>query len=106
LIIKKYTNNTKIVDCLRFKCRLNPQTKLKEQERMENLKNKIEIEEKFKRLINRMNIILVDDVMTTGSTLNECSKMLKREGAKNICCLVLAKNEKILLNKYNEQQYQ
>jgi len=37
------------------------------------------------------NIILVDDVATTGSTLNECSRVLKEAGAKKICCVVLAR---------------
>ncbi|MBI4235463.1 ComF family protein [Candidatus Peregrinibacteria bacterium] len=36
-------------------------------------------------------IFLVDDVATTLSTLNECSKVLKTAGAKEIICIVLAR---------------
>jgi competence protein ComFC len=35
-------------------------------------------------------IILVDDVLTTGSTLNECAKELKKAGVLNIYCAVVA----------------
>jgi len=37
------------------------------------------------------NIIIVDDVVTTGSTLNECAKVLKQNGAGEIWGLVVAK---------------
>lgn len=35
-------------------------------------------------------ILLVDDIMTTGSTLSECCKVLKRSGAKLVLCVVVA----------------
>lgn len=37
------------------------------------------------------NILLIDDIMTTGSTLRELCKLLKQHGAKSIYCLVLAR---------------
>ena len=37
------------------------------------------------------SIRLVDDVATTGSTLNECARVLKWAGAEKVECLVLAK---------------
>ncbi len=36
------------------------------------------------------HVILVDDVMTTGATVNECSKVLKRNGAKVVYVLTFA----------------
>ena len=36
-------------------------------------------------------VILVDDVATTGNTLNECSRVLKRAGAEKVIGIVLAR---------------
>ena len=36
------------------------------------------------------NILLVDDVVTTGSTLSECCRVLKSAGAASVSCLALA----------------
>lgn len=38
-------------------------------------------------------ILLVDDVVTTGSTVSECARMLKRAGAKAVYCITLARRE-------------
>lgn len=40
--------------------------------------------------IEGKNVLLVDDIITTGSTLNECSRILKEAGAKNVFVAVLA----------------
>ncbi len=37
------------------------------------------------------NVLLLDDVATTGATLNSCSKALKDAGAKTVLCLTVAK---------------
>jgi ComF family protein len=65
-----------------------PQAKLNEKERKENIKNCFVWEGKN---LNQKNIILIDDVVTTGSTLNECARILKNAGAGEIWGLVLAK---------------
>ena len=36
------------------------------------------------------NVLIVDDVLTTGATLDECSRILRRSGAKKINCLTIA----------------
>ncbi|MEA1979651.1 MAG: phosphoribosyltransferase family protein, partial [candidate division Zixibacteria bacterium] len=39
------------------------------------------------------NVIIIDDVATTLSTLEECAKILKKAGAKNIWGLVIARGD-------------
>ena len=41
--------------------------------------------------VNGKNIVLIDDVSTTGSTLEACSSALKIAGAQDIVCLTLAR---------------
>ncbi len=67
------------------------QAKLNRQKRLKNLKNSIGFKEEFADKIKDKFVILIDDVATTGSTLNECSKVLKQFGAKYVCGLVLAR---------------
>jgi len=58
-------------------------------ERLKNIKNSFKINKKI-RLSGR-RIILVDDVATTGATLQECARLLKKAGAKEVWGLVAAK---------------
>ena len=39
-------------------------------------------------------VLLCDDIMTTGSTLNECAKMLRLSGAKDVICVTAAITKK------------
>ena len=43
------------------------------------------------RLLKDKSVLLIDDVFTTGATVNECSKVLKRAGAAYIEVLTLAR---------------
>ena len=44
------------------------------------------------KLIHGQKIILIDDIFTTGSTLNECAKVLKQAGAREVWGLVIARD--------------
>ena len=67
-----------------------PQYQLNIKERKENLKNAFAIKEDF--VIKGENILLVDDIYTTGTTFEECAKVLKKAGAGKIFALALAIN--------------
>ena len=45
-------------------------------------------------------ILLVDDIFTTGSTVNSCIDLLKSKGAKTIEVLVIAKTKKKEKHEY------
>ena len=68
----------------------NPQSSLNKIQRIENAKNVYEIKDKQK--INNKNIIIFDDIYTTGSTVNECARLLKQAGANKIGILTIAKD--------------
>lgn len=64
------------------------QSTLTKTERMQNLKGVFEV--KNKGILKNKNVILFDDIFTTGSTVNECCNVLKKAGAKGIAVLTLA----------------
>jgi len=43
------------------------------------------------KTIEDKTVLLVDDVFTTGATLNECAKILRRNGARRVNVLTLAR---------------
>ena len=65
------------------------QTGLNKKERQRNIKGAFEVRDKEK--IAGRNIILIDDVYTTGATLNECAKKLIKAGAQKVAVLTLAR---------------
>ena len=83
-----------------------PQVKLNMKERAENIKGCFVVapllkggEGGFKSPLDKggegglrgRNIILLDDVATTGATLNECARVLKENGASEVWGVVVAK---------------
>ena len=56
---------------------------LDEKERQQELKNVFKISKDIKNYTNK-NIILIDDIFTTGSTVNEISKLLKLNGINEV----------------------
>jgi ComF family protein len=64
------------------------QAQLSVEERKENLKNVFALDQKFDI---PDSIILFDDVFTTGSTLKEAAKMLKKAGVEKVWGLTIAR---------------
>jgi competence protein ComFC len=65
------------------------QTKLDRSERMENLRGAFKVRD-VGRAKGR-HFLLVDDVFTTGSTVDECSRVLKKAGAKSVRVITIAR---------------
>jgi len=65
-----------------------PQTSLKGKDRRKNVRNVFQVK-KGQAIVGRI-ICLVDDVYTTGATLNECARVLLNAGAKEVRAVTLA----------------
>lgn len=65
-----------------------PQTSLKRHQRQSNLKNAFSV---HGNAVQDQHVVLVDDVHTTGATLNECAHVLRRAGARRVDALTLAR---------------
>ena len=77
------------LDCLN-RIRYTPtQTRFDRNERMENLRNAFKLGKN--RDVQKTHILLIDDVLTTGSTVNECSRVLKEAGAASIRVMTVAR---------------
>jgi len=66
------------------------QTGLKREARRKNVKDAFSII--YPETVKDKKILLVDDVFTTGYTLNECARILKKSGATTVICLTLARS--------------
>jgi len=67
----------------------SPQMELDQKERRENIEGAFKVEKG--EVVENRKILLIDDVYTTGATLEEAAKILKNSGAKKVWGLVLAR---------------
>lgn len=74
-----------------------PQMKIKTySERQKNIRGAFRISPKNPAVIEKIRgkkILLIDDIATTGATLLECGKLLKKSGAKEVFGAVIARQE-------------
>lgn len=70
-----------------------PQSSLGRGERLRNLKEAFRV--KHPELISGKRVLLVDDVMTTGSTLEHCGRALLEAGAAQVDAFVVAVRRKV-----------
>jgi ComF family protein len=66
-----------------------PQTGLDRRQRRINIKNAFSVNRPDQSVGKR--VLLVDDVLTTGATVNACAKALIRDGARRVDVLTLAR---------------
>ena len=76
-VLKKIKNN-------------KPQSTKNKKDRKENGINAYKI--KNVNEVTGKSIILLDDIFTTGNTVNECSRVLKQNGAKDVTIITIAKD--------------
>ena len=66
-----------------------PQVHLNRAERQKNVREAFRVP--HPREIDQKKIMLLDDVYTTGATVNECARVLKQAGARQVSVLTLAR---------------
>ncbi len=89
--ISRKLKNIQFLNKLLIKTENNvAQSTLTKEERALNVKDIYKV--KNNNLIKEKSIILLDDIYTTGNTVNECSKLLKKNGAREIGILTVSKD--------------
>ena len=65
------------------------QTAFDRAERMENLRDAFRLRKKI--AVRGLRVLLVDDILTTGSTLSECARVLRDAGAQSVYAVTAAR---------------
>ena len=72
---------------------IKPQSTKSGAEREKKKKNAFKIKnENAKKIIKQKNVLIFDDIYTTGSTFNECKRVLLENGAKSVGAFMIAKD--------------
>lgn len=71
--------------------RTSPQNRLTRTQRRENLKGAFAVSDEARAKVQGKNIVLIDDVLTSGATANAAARTLLRAGARNIDILTFAR---------------
>ena len=89
--IVRNDNSIEYVDNVLLKQKNNkPQSTKNKKDRQQNVIGAYYIKNEYK--IYNKKILLLDDIYTTGSTVNECAKMLKKYGAYRVDVITIAKD--------------
>jgi ComF family protein len=67
-----------------------PQASLARKARLQNMRGVFAVTEGYQQRIKGQTVLLVDDVMTTGATLNHCAATLKKAGAAKVFATTIA----------------
>jgi len=68
-----------------------PQVGLPRDEREKNVRGAFAVDRKVRGRVEGMRILIIDDVLTTGATLNDCARALVQAGAHKVSALTLAR---------------
>ncbi len=70
-----------------------PQSQLRRNQRLTNLTGAFKLKESGE--VSGKNILLIDDIVTTGSTVNECARILKENGAERVDFFTIARSNSL-----------
>ncbi len=79
------------VDALIRRRRTQSQGRMSRTARIRNVRGAFAVRERWREALQGAGVLLLDDVLTTGATTEECAKVLKRAGAATVDVLTLAR---------------
>ena len=80
----------RVVALLERRKKTVPQFGLGERERKKNLKGAFKIRSEIKKTVLKKKMLLIDDIWTTGSTMREGAKVLRKNGVNEVWGVVVA----------------
>ncbi len=87
-----------VLECLSHTRKIEPQHKLNSKQRWENVKKAFKVERSDE--IKGRTILLVDDIITTGATVSECSRALSEAGVAKIHVFTFSRTAGLERKKY------
>jgi competence protein ComFC len=89
--------------CLKEKSHFKTQRKLGYRDRFLNILDRYEVQnaKHNKKFIHGKKVLIVDDVFTTGATINECARILKSFGADRVYSLTIARADIKRVDKFS-----
>ncbi len=92
ILIGKYLSKKKFIPDLLWRVAdTASQVSLRKEQREKNLKRAFLVNKKYRKELFGKKILLLDDVMTTGATLENCAKALRKCSVEKITILTIAK---------------
>lgn len=86
--LSRFTGMPLLLDVLKKKRETPPQTDVTGKERLKNVKDSFTVTKD----VTGLRIVIVDDVITTGATVDECARVLIKAGAESVFVVALARS--------------
>ena len=78
-------------DVMRRRRGPGPQSGLAARQRHDNVRQAFDVNPRWTALVAGKSVLLIDDVLTTGATVEACARVLQRSGARHVDVLTLAR---------------
>lgn len=94
LVLARALEPTKVKDGVLLRVKdTAPQSSLPRKERLQGVRGAYALEPLYAAAVRDKRIVLLDDVMTTGASLHEAARVLRRAGAAHLTAVVFARAE-------------
>ncbi|MCA9386376.1 ComF family protein [Candidatus Dojkabacteria bacterium] len=90
-LVRLSKKSTRVIPLLTRVRNTKTQVGMKKEDRQQNLTNAFKVNPKLLKTIETDTVTLVDDVFTTGTTLEQCAQVLKEHGIKHVDAIVFAR---------------